>query len=79
MAAEQQDRFLKPKEVLKLLGISAPTLYRLVAARLLVQPTMITPGRSSWRQSEIEAYIATCARRSPIEEPGAPQGRLECV
>lgn len=46
------------------LGVSNTTLYELVKAGKLPQPIRIAPNCSGWLESDLDAYIETCAKQS---------------
>lgn len=51
------DRLLRRQEVEKRLGVSRPTIYRLVAAGAFPQPFRIGTA-VRWSQREIEAWLS---------------------
>ncbi|MFL9899250.1 MULTISPECIES: helix-turn-helix transcriptional regulator [Paraburkholderia] len=53
------DRIVRVDEVAAILGISKPTVIRWVERGVLQKPIKIGPRAVGWRESDIEAYIAS--------------------
>jgi excisionase family DNA binding protein len=51
------------KEVARYLQVSPRTVERMVVAGEFPPPMSISPGRSRWRQSNVDAWIETRGRR----------------
>ena len=49
-------RFLRRREVLKRLGVSAVTLWRMVKSGRFPAPVPISAGIEAWRESDYEAW-----------------------
>lgn len=56
-ARRHHDRAVQKKEVLKALGISSPTLYRLIRDGLFPKPIKIGSKMSRWMESDIQEYL----------------------
>ena len=56
------ERQLSVAEVRAALGISRTTLWRLCRTGRLPMPRLIAARRVAWPQTEIEKYLAGCAR-----------------
>jgi prophage regulatory protein len=68
-------KFVRTKEVLKMLGVSRTTLWRMVRAGIFPQPVVISRRATGHVLEEVEAWIA--ARAEKIREPAslAPEAR----
>ncbi len=53
---------LSVAEVRAALGVSRTTLWRLCRAGRLPMPRLIAARRVAWPESEIDAYLRSCAR-----------------
>lgn len=53
-------RLLKIEEVFTRLSVRRTTVYKLVKSGKLAKPVQISPRRVGWRESDIEAFIASC-------------------
>jgi predicted DNA-binding transcriptional regulator AlpA len=71
MLSALPDRLIPSVEVLARLGISHPTLNRLVKAGELPRGIYIL-AKLLWRLSNIEKFIETRKRQAFLGEPGAP-------
>jgi prophage regulatory protein len=61
------ERLLPVNEVARMVGLTAPTIWRLRKAGRFPHPLKISPGQSGatrWRLSEVEAWIESRARAS---------------
>lgn len=56
-AGTAKPRAVQKKEVLAALGISSPTLYRLIKAGLFPKPMKIGAKMSRWLESDIDDYL----------------------
>ncbi len=77
-------RLLPLRAVLARLGVSKPTLYRMIAANRAPRPVRASPGRSGWVEAEVDAMVvgriaerdaavaATSARRQRASRVLAP-------
>ena len=54
------DRFLSWRELTGRIPLHRATIYRLIRAGTFPPPVLISPGRSAFRESEIERYEANC-------------------
>ena len=52
------ERVLSRREVAALLGVSIPTLWRLVRAKKFPPPIRISPGRVGWLASTVRRWLA---------------------
>ena len=62
------DRVLRPREVVKIVGISRSTLWRYVVAGKFPKPVKPTPSTIGWCQSDMSRWLAQ--RRA---EAGLPE------
>ncbi|HWM89426.1 MAG TPA: helix-turn-helix domain-containing protein [Thermoanaerobaculia bacterium] len=53
---------IRPAQAARLLGISRATLYRWEASGRLAPRVILGPNTSGWRESDLEAFIATAPR-----------------
>ncbi len=51
------DRMLKLPEVLKVTGLSRPTVYRLIKEKMFPEQVKLTANCVRWRHSEIQQWI----------------------
>lgn len=58
-AIAPNDRLLKDTEVAEKLSITRDTVWKQTKAGIIPQPVRHGKGAARWRQSEINAYIAT--------------------
>ena len=56
-AGTSKPRAVQKKEVLTALGISSPTLYRLIKAGLFPKPMKIGSKMSRWLESDVTDYL----------------------
>ena len=56
-AGTPKPRAVQKKEVLTALGISSPTLYRLIKAGLFPKPMKIGSKMSRWLESDVTDYL----------------------
>ena len=52
------DPVLSRLQVANILGVSLPTLWRMVNRRALPRPIRISPGRVGWRASTVRDWLA---------------------
>ena len=55
-------RILRKPEVLKLIGLSAPTLWRLQRKRLFPQPVRLTNRAVGWKEEEVAEWVESRPR-----------------
>ena len=63
-APDSSDRFLSKREVLRIAGFSAATLWREVRAKRFPAPYCISANRKGYLESEVRAWVA---ERVPTE------------
>jgi len=51
------DRLLRRSEVIEIVGLSRPTLWRLEKLGKFPRPLQVGPNSVRWRESEIQAWI----------------------
>ena len=61
-------RFIRASEVVRMIGVSRTTLWRLVRAGLFPQPVRITKRNTGYIFDDVESWIRDRARRTA---PGA--------
>ncbi len=59
MVIEMTDRILRLPEVIKLVGLTKPTLYRFIRDGHFPHPFQIGPRAIGWKESEIQAWMDT--------------------
>ena len=52
-----QTKFLRTREVLDMIGITKPTLYKWIAAKTFPQPVAIAPMRIGFVESEVHEWM----------------------
>lgn len=74
---QTEHRLLPLRAVLARLGVSKPTLYRLIAADRAPRPVRASPGRSGWVEAEVDAMIAgrVAERDAAVAETSARRRR----
>jgi prophage regulatory protein len=50
-------RYVSPRELIGLTGLSEATIYRLIARGDLPRPIRLSPGRTAWREDVIAAWL----------------------
>jgi len=58
MAQTKSEKLLGIKEVLEIVPVTKPTIYRLMQDGKFPASRRVTPGRVCWRQSDIDEWIA---------------------
>lgn len=58
-------RFVRTKDVLRLIGVSRTTLWRMVHAGIFPQPVVISTRATGHVLEEVEAWMAARVQRSP--------------
>jgi len=66
------DRILSREQLLDMLGISAPTLWREVQAGRFPSPVQISQRRSGYRESEVRQWLADRPRVALRDEAREP-------
>jgi predicted DNA-binding transcriptional regulator AlpA len=51
-------RYISPRELCIITGLSQPTIWRMRRRGELPEPTRLSPGRVGWRDAVIESWLA---------------------
>ena len=75
-------RFLRPRQVLEMIGVSRTTLWRMVPAGQFPRPVCITERNRGYLLESVQAWMAARAEGRPFDAAttGTPQarGKLAC-
>ena len=52
-------RILRRREVVKLIGLSRATLYRMISSGEFPRPVQISPRCTGWRADEVEEWVSS--------------------
>jgi prophage regulatory protein len=56
------DQIHRPKPLAKRLGVSTTTIWRMRGRHEFPEPVQISPGAIGWRESDVQAWLATRAK-----------------
>jgi len=68
-------RFLRPRQVLEMIGVSRTTLWRMVQAGHFPRPVCITERNRGYLFESVEAWMTARAEGRPVD--GATTGTLQ--
>ena len=68
-------RFLRPRQVLEMIGVSRTTLWRMVQAGVFPRPVCITERNRGYLLESVEAWMRARAEGRPFDVP--PAGTAE--
>ena len=67
--------FLRIAQLAQFVGVSVPTIWRLVAAGTFPAPIRILPRETTWRVGDVQAYLDNPALAGPFARPVSPGRR----
>ena len=64
-------RFIRASEVLRMIGVSRTTLWRMVRAGLFPQPVRITKRNTGYIFDDVESWMRSPLRKVPFRDGSA--------